>query len=241
MYLRRVPEWRILEAAAAILGPGHRCWGEVVLGLGSGRAPAWVLADAESALLRKTGALEEVEVPGLPGRCRWRAPRCRGYPLEVLVAIARLVGAEPVSESAMEEVGVPCCGYSGADVAVGLCWQLEAGPGGSLSAMGKHDAKQPKLNFDHKRSTRQVELEQGPQAAEGRDLAADDHGEDLRTLMLEMRSSLRNIDTKLDNLTSQLDSVKTQVATHETRSKLLGFERQGSPADLLATPFHTGK
>ncbi|KAJ1169889.1 hypothetical protein NDU88_001777 [Pleurodeles waltl] len=83
--------------------------------------------------------------------------------------------------------------------------------------MGKHDAKQPKLNFDHKRSTRQGELEQGPQAAEGRDLAADDQGEDLRTLMLEMRSSLRNIDTKLDNLASQLDSVKTQVATHETR------------------------
>ncbi|KAJ1113771.1 hypothetical protein NDU88_002013 [Pleurodeles waltl] len=84
--------------------------------------------------------------------------------------------------------------------------------------MGKHDAKQPKLNFDHKRSTRQGELEQGPQATEGRDLAADDQGEDLRTLMLEMRSSLRNIDTKLDNLASQLDSVKTQVATYETRS-----------------------
>ncbi|KAJ1207854.1 hypothetical protein NDU88_003244 [Pleurodeles waltl] len=66
--------------------------------------------------------------------------------------------------------------------------------------MGKHDAKQPKLNFDHKRSTRQGELEQGPQAAGERDLAADDQGEDLRTLMLEMRSSLRNIDTKLDNL-----------------------------------------
>ncbi|KAJ1098305.1 hypothetical protein NDU88_003420 [Pleurodeles waltl] len=63
--------------------------------------------------------------------------------------------------------------------------------------MGKHDAKQPKLNFDHKRSTRQGEVEQGPQAAEGHDLAADDQGEDLRTLMLEMRSSLRNIDTKL--------------------------------------------
>ncbi|KAJ1154264.1 hypothetical protein NDU88_007018 [Pleurodeles waltl] len=86
--------------------------------------------------------------------------------------------------------------------------------------MGKHDAKQPKLNFDHKRSTRQGELEQGPQAAEGRDLAADDQGEDLRTLMLEMRSSLRNIDTKLDNLTSQLDSVKTQVAIHETRKQM---------------------
>ncbi|KAJ1200151.1 hypothetical protein NDU88_003978 [Pleurodeles waltl] len=83
--------------------------------------------------------------------------------------------------------------------------------------MGKHDSKQPKLNFDHKRSTRQGELEQGPRAAEGGDLAADDHGEDMRTLMLEMRSSLRNIDTKLDNLTSQLDSVKAQVATHETR------------------------
>ncbi|KAJ1113086.1 hypothetical protein NDU88_001343 [Pleurodeles waltl] len=66
--------------------------------------------------------------------------------------------------------------------------------------MGKHDAKQPKLNFDHKRSTRQGELVQGPQAAEERDLAADDQGEDLRTLMLEMRSSLRNIDNKLDNL-----------------------------------------
>ncbi|KAJ1218359.1 hypothetical protein NDU88_005939 [Pleurodeles waltl] len=107
--------------------------------------------------------------------------------------------------------------------------------------MGKHDSKQPKLNFDHKRSTCQGELEQGPRAAEGRDLAADDHGEDLRTLMLEMRSSLRNIDTKLDSLTSQLDSVKAQVATHETRSKSLGFERRGSPADLLATPVHTGK
>ncbi|KAJ1203237.1 hypothetical protein NDU88_007029 [Pleurodeles waltl] len=86
--------------------------------------------------------------------------------------------------------------------------------------MGKHDAKQPKLNFDHKRSTRQGELEQGPQAAEGCDLAADDQGEDLRTLMLEMRSSLRNIDTKLDNLASQLDSVKTQMATHETRAMM---------------------
>ncbi|KAJ1144494.1 hypothetical protein NDU88_010792 [Pleurodeles waltl] len=83
--------------------------------------------------------------------------------------------------------------------------------------MGKHDAKQPKLNFDHKRSTRQGELVQRPQATEERDLAADDQGEDLRTLMLEMRSNLRNIDTKLDNLASQLDSVKTQVATHETR------------------------
>ncbi|KAJ1194294.1 hypothetical protein NDU88_003583 [Pleurodeles waltl] len=83
--------------------------------------------------------------------------------------------------------------------------------------MGKHNAKQPKLNFDHKRSTRQGELVQGPQATEERDLAADDQGEDLRTLMLEMCSSLRNIDTKLDNLASQLDSVKTQVATHETR------------------------
>ncbi|KAJ1131845.1 hypothetical protein NDU88_010177 [Pleurodeles waltl] len=87
--------------------------------------------------------------------------------------------------------------------------------------MGKHDAIQPKLNFDHKRSTRQGELEQGPRAAEGRDLAADDQGEDLRTLMLEMRSSLRNIDTKLDNLASQLDSVKTQVATHETSNGAL--------------------
>ncbi|KAJ1088375.1 hypothetical protein NDU88_001532 [Pleurodeles waltl] len=83
--------------------------------------------------------------------------------------------------------------------------------------MGKHDAKQPKLNFDQKRSMRQGELVQGPQATEERDLAADDQGEDLRTLMLEMRSSLRNIDGKLDNLASQLDSVKTQVATHETR------------------------
>ncbi|KAJ1098899.1 hypothetical protein NDU88_004006 [Pleurodeles waltl] len=71
--------------------------------------------------------------------------------------------------------------------------------------MGKHDAKQPKLNFDHKRSTRQGELVQGPQATEERDLTADDQGEDLHTLMLEMRSSLRNIDTKLDNLASQLD------------------------------------
>ncbi|KAJ1101057.1 hypothetical protein NDU88_006131 [Pleurodeles waltl] len=78
--------------------------------------------------------------------------------------------------------------------------------------MGKHDAKLPKLIFDHKRSTRQGELEQGPHTAEGRDLTANDQGEDLRTLMLEMRSSLRNIDTKLDILTSQLDSVKTQVA-----------------------------
>ncbi|KAJ1164726.1 hypothetical protein NDU88_005160 [Pleurodeles waltl] len=83
--------------------------------------------------------------------------------------------------------------------------------------MGKHDAKQPKLHFEQKRSTRLGELEQGPQAAEGRDLTAEDQGEDLRTLMLEMRSSLRNIDTKLDNLTSQLDSVKAQVSTHETR------------------------
>ncbi|KAJ1107217.1 hypothetical protein NDU88_004610 [Pleurodeles waltl] len=83
--------------------------------------------------------------------------------------------------------------------------------------MGKHDAKQPKLNFDHKRCTHQGELEQGPQEEERRDLAADDKDEDLRTLMLEMRSSLRNIDTKLDNLTNQLDSVKTQVATHEMR------------------------
>ncbi|KAJ1165848.1 hypothetical protein NDU88_006265 [Pleurodeles waltl] len=85
--------------------------------------------------------------------------------------------------------------------------------------MGKHDAKQPKLNFDHKRSARQGELVQGPQATEERDLAADDQGEDLRTLMLEMRSSLRNIDTKLDNLANQLDSVKTQVATHETSER----------------------
>ncbi|KAJ1108173.1 hypothetical protein NDU88_005555 [Pleurodeles waltl] len=83
--------------------------------------------------------------------------------------------------------------------------------------MGKHDAKQPKLHFEQKRSTRLGELEQGSQAAEGRDLTAEDQGEDLRTLMLEMRSSLRNIDTKLDNLTSQLDSVKAQVSTHETR------------------------
>ncbi|KAJ1197807.1 hypothetical protein NDU88_001655 [Pleurodeles waltl] len=85
--------------------------------------------------------------------------------------------------------------------------------------MGKHDVKQPKLNFDNKRSTHQGESEQGPQAAEGRDLVADDQGEDLRTLMLEMRSNLRNIDTKLDNLTNQLDSVKTQVTTHETRPR----------------------
>ncbi|KAJ1103825.1 hypothetical protein NDU88_001246 [Pleurodeles waltl] len=85
--------------------------------------------------------------------------------------------------------------------------------------MGKHDAKQPKLHFEQKRSTRLGELELGPPAAEGRDLTAEDQGEDLRTLMLEMRSSLRNIDTKLDNLTSQLDSVKAQVSTHETRPR----------------------
>ncbi|KAJ1166629.1 hypothetical protein NDU88_007028 [Pleurodeles waltl] len=137
----------------------------------------------------------------------------------MLAATMSLVKEESISKSAVKEVGVPCCGYSGTEVAVGLgCW-LAAGPGGSLSAMGKHDAKQPKLNFDHKRSTRQGELEQGPQAAERLDLGADDQGEDLRTLMLEMRSSLRNIDTKLDNLTSQLDSVKTQMATHETRPR----------------------
>ncbi|KAJ1123006.1 hypothetical protein NDU88_001479 [Pleurodeles waltl] len=103
------------------------------------------------------------------------------------------------------------------EVAVRLSSNLVAVLGGSLTAMGKRDAKQPKLNFDHKRSTRQGELVQRPQATEERDLAADDQGEDLRTLMLEMRSGLRNIDTKLDDLASQLDTVKTQVATHETR------------------------
>ncbi|KAJ1126494.1 hypothetical protein NDU88_004901 [Pleurodeles waltl] len=192
--------------------------------------PAPRMACSDDAEVRRLGACEQTQLG-----------KRRNVDMEVLTATTWLVREESVSKSAVKEVGVPCCGYSGTEVAAGLgCW-LAAGPGGFLAAMGKHDAKQPKLNFDHKRSTRQGELEQGPQAAERRDLAADDQGEDLRTLMLEMRSSLRNIDTKLDNLTSQLDSVKTQVATHETRSKLLGFERRGSPADLPATPFHTGK
>ncbi|KAJ1153584.1 hypothetical protein NDU88_006343 [Pleurodeles waltl] len=98
--------------------------------------------------------------------------------------------------------------------------------------MGKHDAKQPKLNFDHKRSTCQGELVQGPQATEERDLAADDQGEDLRTLMLEMRSSLRNIDTKLDNLANQwakrheeeeLNKVKEDEEVQEEASENQGM------------------
>ncbi|KAJ1098673.1 hypothetical protein NDU88_003780 [Pleurodeles waltl] len=99
--------------------------------------------------------------------------------------------------------------------------------------MGKHDAKQPKLHFEQKRSTRLGELEQGPQAAEGRDLTAEDQDEDLRTLMLQMRSSLRNIDTKLDNLTSQLDSVKAQVSTHETSVRIRNARNELQAVCLL--------
>lgn len=39
--------------------------------------------------------------------------------------------------------------------------------------------------------------------------------------MLEMRSSLRTIDSKLDVFTSQLESVKQKVDTHETRLDVL--------------------
>lgn len=80
--------------------------------------------------------------------------------------------------------------------------------------MGKGDPKQPKIRFEQKRQARQND-----QVCDNTELNAPDTEQDIdiKALMLEVRSSLRSIDTKLDNMTSQLESVKTLVGTHETR------------------------
>ncbi|KAJ1194263.1 hypothetical protein NDU88_003552 [Pleurodeles waltl] len=69
-----------------------------------------------------TGALEKVEVADLPCAASGVLRRCRGNPVEVLAVITGLVRAESVGESAVKEVGVPSCGYAGAQVALGLGW-----------------------------------------------------------------------------------------------------------------------
>ncbi|XP_078506414.1 A.superbus venom factor 1-like [Lissotriton helveticus] len=83
--------------------------------------------------------------------------------------------------------------------------------------MGKTDTRQPKLAFENKRTPKPTWQDADTLGAAGGDATIEGQGEDLRSLMLEMCLSLRNIDAKLDTLTSQLDSVKSQVSTHETR------------------------
>ncbi|KAJ1219019.1 hypothetical protein NDU88_006590 [Pleurodeles waltl] len=118
----RGSEHQISEAAAAILGPKLQLtdWGGTwtVERLSTG---------AESRVCRRrpveeTRALEKVEVSDLPGTASGVLRRCRGNPVVVLAPTTGLVGAESVSESAVKEIGVPSCGYAGAEVALGLGW-----------------------------------------------------------------------------------------------------------------------
>lgn len=81
--------------------------------------------------------------------------------------------------------------------------------------MGKPDPKQPKLAFENKRLTRAGDAGSKPEGEPSQ--AGDKPDEDLRAIMLEVRSNLRAMDTKLEALTTGLDMVKRQVNTHESR------------------------
>lgn len=81
--------------------------------------------------------------------------------------------------------------------------------------MGKTDARQSKLTFENKRQTRQGDVD--PETAQGRADDTDAENANLRILLLEVKSSLKTIDSKLDSMSARLDQVKTQVDTHELR------------------------
>lgn len=64
--------------------------------------------------------------------------------------------------------------------------------------MGKTGTMQTKLTFDNKRHTRSAESETEPET-EHREGTAEG-GDDLRSILLEVQSSLKTIDAKIDKL-----------------------------------------
>lgn len=82
--------------------------------------------------------------------------------------------------------------------------------------MGKADAKQSKLTFEGCRTgrCRDPPHEAGEQATQTD--APEVQDEDIRSLLLEVKSSLKTIDSKIDHLASHLDQVKQRVDSHDT-------------------------
>lgn len=83
--------------------------------------------------------------------------------------------------------------------------------------MGKQDLKQPKLTFDNKPSTRNADAVTEQGASQQADDSEDTVPEDMRSILLEVHSSLKTIDSKIDALSSGLEAVKKKVNKHETR------------------------
>lgn len=83
--------------------------------------------------------------------------------------------------------------------------------------MGKTDPTQSKIPFATKRNLRGADA---PQTSEEQRFTATETAaqeDDLRSILLEVRSSLKTIDIKIDALQSGLDSVKQKVVVHENR------------------------
>lgn len=62
--------------------------------------------------------------------------------------------------------------------------------------MGKPDTKQAKLNFDNKRQTRQGDTGQEPYTEQGLADDTDAESTDIRSLLLEVKSTLKTMETQ---------------------------------------------
>ena len=86
---------------------------------------------------------------------------------------------------------------------------------GLSSAIGKQDRVQTKLTFNKPRSHRSVSVEapagRSPLAEEG----VPEETPDVKTIITEVRFSLRSIDSKIYTLTHRLDRMHDRVDKHE--------------------------
>lgn len=87
----------------------------------------------------------------------------------------------------------------------------------NLDNMGKPDPKQGKIPLESKRQTRTMEYGTLQGAASSQDNVLEDPEEDMRSILLDVRTSLKTIDSKIDALSSRLEAVKKKVNVHETR------------------------
>lgn len=83
--------------------------------------------------------------------------------------------------------------------------------------MGKNYAKQSNLLFENKRLTRNAETGAEHDTEAISSDAQDRQDDDLRSILQDVKISLKVIDNKLNKLTGQLDQVRKRVDTHVTR------------------------
>ncbi|KAJ1170325.1 hypothetical protein NDU88_002203 [Pleurodeles waltl] len=107
-----------------------------------------------------------------------------------------------------------------------------------LQTMGRHKARQDKLNFGGRGPTWQAGDEAQHGAFPERTGGADCSNVALKELLDDVKTTLKATDMKLDILTKRLDQVKQRVDKHEHRLDLLEGHVSDTDDNLTESKVH---